>query len=56
MDFLHEIVMGLLCGGAYWLLRNLGWFENRSKVQQALIFLPAVFVIVFVLNLIWPSG
>lgn len=56
MDLLHALVTGLLCGGAYWGMRNIGWFENRSKLQQALIFLPAVFLIVFVLNLMWPSG
>ena len=56
MDWVHAIVMGLLCGGAYWAVRSMGWFENRSKVQQALIFFPVIFIIVLVLNLIWPSG
>lgn len=56
MDFAHAIVMGLLCGGAYWAVRSMGLFENRSKPQQALIFFPVIFVIVLVLNLIWPSG
>jgi len=56
MDLLHAIVTGLLCGGAYWAVRSMGWFENRSKVQQALIFFPVIFVIVLILNLSWPSG
>ena len=55
MILLHAIVTGLLVGGAYLLFRNMGWFENRSKTQQALIFLPTIFVLVFILNLIWPS-
>jgi len=56
MDWLHAIVTGLLCGGIYLGVRNMGWFENRSKGQQALILLPIVFVVVLILNMIWPSG
>jgi hypothetical protein len=56
MGLLHAIVVGLLVGGLYWGFRSMGWFENRSKVQQALIFLPTIFVVVFILNLIWPSA
>lgn len=56
MGLLHAIVTGLLVGGAYLFFRKMGWFENRSKGQQALIFVPTVFVVVFILNLIWPSA
>ena len=56
MDLIHAIVMGLLVGGAYWAVRSMGWFESRSKVQQALVFFPVVFVIVLIVNLIWPSA
>lgn len=54
MDWGHAIVTGLLCGGAYWAVGRMGWLENRSKIQQALIVLPIIFVIVLILNLMWP--
>lgn len=56
MEWLHAIVSGLLTGGGYWIMRSFGWFEDRSKGQRALIFMPVVFVIVLILNLIWPSA
>lgn len=55
MEWVHAIVSGLLIGGAYWIMRGFGWFDDRSKGQRALIFMPVVFVIVLILNLIWPS-
>lgn len=56
MDWERAIVMGLLCGASYWGVKRMGWFENRSKLQQALIFFPIVFVIVLILNLVWPAA
>ncbi len=56
MDWVQMIVTGLLCGGAYWAVKNMGWLRNRSNLQQALVFFPIVFVIVLILNLIWPSS
>ena len=56
MGMLHAIVMGLLAGGAYLGFRSMRRFENRSKGQQALIILPTIFVVVFILNLFWPTG
>ena len=56
MDWAHAIVMGLLCGGAYWTVDHLGWLENRTKVQKFLVMFPVIFVIALLVNLIWPSG
>ncbi len=56
MDWGHAIATGLVCGGVYWGVRRMGWLENRSKLQQALILLPVIFVTVLILNMIWPSA
>ena len=56
MDWPHAIVSGLLIGAAYWVVRSQGWFENRTKLQQALIFMPIVFVLILIFNLVWPTG
>lgn len=56
MDWGHAIVMGILVGGTYWAVRSMGWLENRSKAQQALIVFPVVFVVALIFNMIWPPG
>lgn len=56
MDWAHAIVSGLVVGGSYWIVHSLGWLDDRTKAQSALILLPIIFVVVLVLNLIWPNS
>ncbi|WP_172841097.1 hypothetical protein [Rhodovulum sp. P5] len=52
----HALVTGLIVFGVIFGFRAMGWLEGRPKWKQALIVAPAIFIVLFGLNLIWPAG
>ena len=53
--FAHALTTGVLVGAAYLAMDRLGLFENRTRLQKFLISLPVYFVLILVMNLIWPG-
>lgn len=51
---LHAIVFGLLMGGTHYALRQFAFYTQAGRGKQFLIFFVAAFVVILVLNLVWP--
>ena len=54
MNWPHAIVTGLLIGAVYWASEQSGLLDGKSKRQRLAIMLPIYFVVILLLNLIWP--
>lgn len=56
LDMPHIIATALIAWAVVWLLPRSGTFSEMAIGRQRLIQIAMVFVLVFILNLIWPYG
>ena len=55
-DIPHMIVTALIIFAVVYPLNHMAQFENMKKGRKFLITFVALFVLLFILNLIWPYG
>ncbi len=51
---IHAIVVGLLIGGISYLLKQFDFYNQASRGKQLAIFAAVAFVVILILNLLWP--
>ncbi len=55
-DIPHMIATALIVWVSVWLLPKLGAFGEMAAGRQRLIQFAVIFLLIFVLNLVWPYG
>jgi hypothetical protein len=55
-DIPHMIATALIVFLPIWLVDHASVFEDMTKARKTLIKLVAIFVAVFILNIVWPYG
>ena len=55
-DIPHMIATGLIVWAVIWLLPRLGAYGELPIGRQRLVQFAAIFVLIFILNLVWPYG
>jgi hypothetical protein len=55
-DIPHMIATAIIVWVVIWLLPRLGLFAEMTAGRQRLIQFAAVFVLILILNLVWPYG
>lgn len=55
-DIPHMIVTALLIMGTLLILHRVDAYENGSRGQRAVISFVTVFIVLLILNLVWPYG
>ena len=55
MDWMHALATGLLIAVTYLLVEKSGLLEGKSLVGKLLIMIPIYFVVIFILNMVWPG-
>ncbi len=54
VDIPHAIATGLVIFAVIWLVEHASPFENLTKGRKTLITAVALFVLLFILNIVWP--
>ena len=55
MDWMHALATGLLIAVIYLLVEKSGLLEGKSLAGKLLIMIPVYFVVIFILNMLWPG-
>ena len=55
MDWMHALATGLLIAVTYFLVEKAGLLEGKSLGRKLLIMIPIYFVMIFILNILWPG-
>ncbi len=55
MDFWHALVTGVLIAMVYGVMENMGFLHGKSLGKKMLILMPVYFVLILILNLLWPG-
>lgn len=55
MDWMHALATGLLIAVTYFLVEKAGLLEGKSLGRKLLIMIPIYFVVIFILNILWPG-
>lgn len=55
-DIPHMIATGLVVFGVIWLIDHARAFDSMSKGRRTLLKLVGIFVVIILLNLVWPYG
>ena len=55
MDWMHALATGLLIAVTYFLVEKAGLLEGKSLGRKLLIMIPIYFVVIFILNILWPE-
>ena len=55
MDWMHALATGLLIAVTYFLVEKAGLLEGKSLGRKLLILIPIYFVVIFILNILWPG-
>ncbi|SNT41070.1 hypothetical protein [Tropicimonas sediminicola] len=55
-DIPHMVVTGILIFVVLWGLNQIGSFEKMSRGRKTFIRFGALFVVLLLLNLVWPYG
>lgn len=55
MDWMHALATGLLIAVTYLLVEKSGLLEGKSLGGKLLIMIPIYFVVIFILNMLWPG-
>jgi hypothetical protein len=56
LDLPHMIVTALLIFVTLVMIRRTALYQSSSRLKRALVFGGALFVVLLILNLIWPYG
>ena len=56
IDLSHVIVSALVIGAVIFLLHRVEAYETATRGKRSAIAFAVVFVVMFVLNLLWPYG
>jgi hypothetical protein len=56
LDLPHTIVTALLIFVTLVMIRRTSLYQSSSRLKRALVFGGALFVVLLILNLIWPYG
>jgi hypothetical protein len=56
IDLPHMLATGLVIFVVVWAVEHTGMLNGASKLKRALITFASLFVVLFLLNLIWPYG
>jgi hypothetical protein len=56
IDLPHTIATAVLIFGTLLAIKRMSFYQNGSRLKRSVVFGVAVFIVVFVLDLIWPYG
>ena len=56
MDWAHALVTGIVIALTYFVVEKAGLLEGKSFGMKMLILLPIYFVVIFIVNILWPGG
>ena len=56
LDFPHMIATGAIILAVLWFFDHTSAFENMTKGRKTLLKFLSLFVVLFILNLVWPYG
>lgn len=55
-DIPHMIVSGIIVLAVLWIVDHTSAFDNTTKGKKTLIKFGGIFVLILILNILWPYG
>ena len=56
MDWMHALATGIVIAVTYFAVDQSGVLEGKTRGRKFLILAPIYFVVILILNLLWPMG